>query len=94
MIIYHNASSCKILAQGDQGIKHFLCRLEIWAEFANGSGAQNLNWGIGYLDGNGEYMDMRSSTNYLGIFLATKMVVPLERPQIAILTLNRKMQFP
>jgi hypothetical protein len=53
-----------------------------------------LNWRTGYLDGNGEYKDIRSSTNYLGIFLATKMVVPLEMPQIAILTLNRKMQFP
>jgi hypothetical protein len=39
-------------------------------------------------------MDRRSSTNYLGFFLATKMVVPLERPQIEILALNRKMQFP
>jgi hypothetical protein len=94
MLIYHYASPCKILAQGDQGIKHFLCKLRIWTKSANGSGAQNLNWGTGYLDGNGEYMDIRSSTNYLGIFLATKMVVPLEMPQIGILTLNRKMQFP
>jgi hypothetical protein len=39
-------------------------------------------------------MDRRSSTNYLGFFLATKMVVPLERPKIEILALNRKMQFP
>ena len=38
-------------------------------------------------------MDMRSSTNYLGFFPATKMVVPLERPQIEILALSRKMQF-
>ena len=94
MLFYHNASPCKSLAQGDQVIMHFLCKWEIWTEFANGSGAQNLNWGTGDFDGNGEYMDMRSSTNYLGFFLATKMVVPLERPQIAILTLNRKMQFP
>jgi hypothetical protein len=36
-------------------------------------------------DGNGEDMDRRSSTIYLGFFLTTKMVVPLERPQIKIL---------
>jgi hypothetical protein len=35
-------------------------------------------------------MDRRSSTNYLGFFLATKMIVPLERPQFEILALNRK----
>jgi hypothetical protein len=38
-------------------------------------------------------MDGISSKNYLGFFLATKMVVPLERPQIEILALKRKMQF-
>jgi hypothetical protein len=53
-----------------------------------------LNCGTWGFDGNDEDMDMRSSTNYLGFFLATKMVVPLERPQIEILALNRKMQFP
>ena len=50
-------------------------------------------WNLGF-DGNGEYMDRRSSTIYLRFFLATKMVVPLERAQNAILALNRKMQFP
>src|SRR3989337_4471647 len=49
-------------------------------------------WNLGF-DGNGEDMDRRSSINYLGFFLATKMVVPLERAQNAILALNRKMQF-
>jgi hypothetical protein len=39
-------------------------------------------------------MERTSFTIYLGFFLTTKMVVPLERPQIEILTLNRKMQFP
>jgi hypothetical protein len=68
--------------------------LEIWTEFANGWCAQNLNYGTWDLDGNGEYMDMRSSTIYLGFFLATKMVAPLECAQSAILALNRKMQFP
>ena len=32
--------------------------------------------------------------NYLGFFLATKIVAPLESAQRAILALNRKMQFP
>jgi hypothetical protein len=54
-----------------------------------------LNCGTGYFDGNDEDMDWESSINYLGFFLATKMVVPLERPQIEILALNRKMKiFP
>ena len=53
-----------------------------------------MNCGTWDFDENGEDMDMRSSKNYLGFFLATKMVVPLERPQIEILALNRKMQFP
>jgi hypothetical protein len=53
-----------------------------------------LNCGTWDFDRNGEHMDRRSSTNYLGFFLATKMVVPLERPQIEILALNRKIQFP
>jgi hypothetical protein len=52
-----------------------------------------LNCGTWDFDGNGEDIDRRSSTNYLGFFLATKMVVPLERPKIEILALNRKMQF-
>jgi hypothetical protein len=52
-----------------------------------------LNCGTWDFDGNGEDMDQRSSMIYLGFFLATKMVVPLERPQIKILALNRKMQF-
>ena len=56
--------------------------------------AQNLNYGTWDLDGNGEDMDRRSSTNYLGFFLAIKMVAPLESAQIAILALNRKRQFP
>jgi hypothetical protein len=53
-----------------------------------------LVYGTWDLDGNGEDMDRRSSTIYLGFFLATKMVVPLESAQDAILALNRKMQFP
>jgi hypothetical protein len=73
---------------------HFLCKQKLWTESAKGHCAQNLNCGTWDLDGNGEDMDMRSSTNYLGFFLATKIVVPLEMPQIEILALNRKMQFP
>jgi hypothetical protein len=42
------------------------------------------------LDGNGEDISRRSSTIYLGIFLATKMVVPLESGREAILALSRK----
>jgi hypothetical protein len=72
---------------------HFLCKLPNWTESANGYCAQNLNWGTWDFDENGEDMDIRSSTNYLGFFLATKMVVPLERPQIEILALNKKIQF-
>jgi hypothetical protein len=49
-------------------------------------------WNLDF-DGNGEYMARLSSTIYLGFFLATKMVVPLEHAQNAILALNRKMQF-
>jgi hypothetical protein len=52
-----------------------------------------LNCGTWDFDGNEEYIDIRRSTNYLGFFLSTKMVVPLERSQIEILALNRKMQF-
>ena len=78
----------------DQGFKHFLCKLKIWTEFAKWYCAQNLMGGTWVLDGNGEYMDRISSTNYLGFFLTTKMVVPLESAQNAILALNRKMQFP
>jgi hypothetical protein len=54
----------------------------------------NLIYGTWFLDGNEEDMDRRSSKIYLGFFLATKMVVPLETAQNAILALNRKMQFP
>jgi hypothetical protein len=50
--------------------------------------------GTWVLDGNGEDMGRLRSTNYLGFFLATKMVVPLESAQNAILALSRKMQFP
>src|SRR3989337_1251191 len=50
-------------------------------------------WNLGF-DGNGEDMDRRISTIYLGFFLATKMVVPSESAQNAILALNRKMPFP
>jgi hypothetical protein len=53
-----------------------------------------LIYGTWVLDGNGEDMDRRSSTNYLGFFLATKMVAPLESAQSAILASSRKMQFP
>jgi hypothetical protein len=53
-----------------------------------------LNYGTWVLDGNGEDMDRRSSIIYLEFFLATKMVVPLETAQKAILALNRKMPFP
>jgi hypothetical protein len=73
---------------------HFLCKLKIWTEFANGRCAQILNYGTWDLDGNGGYMDRRSSTNYLGTNRATKMVDPLGSAQITILALNRKMQFP
>ena len=93
MIICYHEAPWKILAQGDQGIRHFLCKLPKWTEFTNGRGDQNLNWGDESLDGNGEDMSIRSFKNYLGFFLATKMVVPLESPQNAILVLNRKMQF-
>ena len=41
-------------------------------------------WGMG-LDGNGEGIASTSSTNYLGIFLAIKMVDPLENGRNAIL---------
>jgi hypothetical protein len=93
----------------DQWFKHFFCNRKIWTEFANGFCAQTLNYGTWDFDGNGEYMDRRSSTIYLRFFLATKMVVPLESAQNAILAkmvvplesaqnailaLNRKMQFP
>ena len=71
-----------------------LHNLKIDPETRTGWCAQNLNYGTWVIDGNGEDMDRRSSTNYLGFFLATKMVVPLESAQIAILALNRKMQFP
>jgi hypothetical protein len=50
-------------------------------------------WNLDF-DENGEDMGWVSSTIYLGFFLATKMVVPLESSQNAILALNRKMQFP
>jgi hypothetical protein len=53
-----------------------------------------LNYGTWVFDGNGEDMDRISSTIYLGFFLATKMVVPLETAQNAILALNRQTQFP
>jgi hypothetical protein len=53
-----------------------------------------LVYGTWDLDENEEDMDRRSSTIYLVFFLATKMVVPLETAQNAILALNRKMQFP
>jgi hypothetical protein len=53
-----------------------------------------LHCGTWVLDGNGEDMDRRSSTIYLGTNRATKMVDPLESAQNTILTLNRKKQFP
>ena len=71
-----------------------LHNLKISPETRIGICAQNLNYGTWILDGNGEYMDRRSSKNYLGFFLATKIVAPLESAQNAILALNRKMQFP
>ena len=37
------------------------------------------------VDGNGEDIVSTSSTNYLGIFLAIKMVAPLENGRNAIL---------
>ena len=93
-MIWTYGGTGKISAQKDQGFKHLLCKLEIQTEFANGRCAQTLNYGTWVLNGNGEYMDIRSSTNYLGFFLATKMAAPLESAQIAILALNRKRQFP
>ena len=62
-----------------------LHNLKIGPEKRTGWCTQNLNYGTWVLDGNGEDMDRRSSTNYLGFFLATKMVVPLESAQNAIL---------
>jgi hypothetical protein len=44
-----------------------------------------LIYGTLVFDGNGEYMDRRSSTVYLGFFLATNVVAPLESAQNAIL---------
>jgi hypothetical protein len=49
-----------------------------------------LNWVTWGLDENGEDIPRRNYTNYLGIFLATKMVVPLESGREAILALSRK----
>ena len=93
-VIYQCEPPWKISAQEAQGFKHFLCKLPNWTESANWCSAQNLNYGTWVFDGNGEDMDRRSSTIYLGFFLTTKMVVPLETAQNAILALNRKMQFP
>ena len=71
-----------------------LHNLKIGPETRIGWCSQNFVYGTWDLDGNGKDLDIRSSTNYLGFFLATKMVVPLEMPQFEILALNRKMQFP
>jgi hypothetical protein len=71
-----------------------LHNLKISPETRTGCCAQKLNYGTWVLGGNGEDVDRRSSTNYLGFFLAIKMVAPLESAQNAILALNRKRQFP
>ena len=71
-----------------------LHNLKINSETGIGWCSQKLNYGTWDIEGNGKDMDIRSSTNYLRFFLATKMVVPLESAQNAILALNRKMQFP
>ena len=80
-------------AQMELGIRHVLCK-----NFREG---RNLHWimcsnydlwSMG-LDGNGQHIASASSTNYLGIFLAIKMVAPLENGRNAILVLNRKRQF-
>ena len=90
IVIYQYELSCIISAQLDQGIKHFLHKVSDKAETCIGSCAQLLNYGTWGLDGNGESISRRSSTKYLGIFLATKMVVPLESGSEAILALSRK----
>ena len=62
-----------------------LHNLKINPETRIGWCSQKLNYGTWDLDGNGKDMDIISSTNYLGFFLATKMVAPLESAQGAIL---------
>ena len=77
----------------EQSKIYLLHNLKIGPDTRIGWCAQNLNYGTWVLDGNGEDINRRSSTSYLGFFLATKMVAPLESAQNAILALNRKMQF-
>ena len=62
----------------DQGFKHFLCKFSNKAETCIGSCAQFLNCGTWDNDGKSEDIEIKSPTNYLGIFLAIKMVAPLE----------------
>ena len=75
------------------GIKHFLCKISEKAETWIGSCAQFLNWGTWDEDGTSDYIVKTSSTIYVGIFSAIKIVVPLENGRNAILALNRKRQF-
>ena len=74
-------------------IKHFLCKISEKAETCIGSCAKILNWGSWYKNGTSDYIARTSSTIYVGIFSAIKIVVPLEIGRNAILALNRKRQF-
>ena len=72
------------------GIMHFLCKISEKAETCIGSCAKFLNWGTWDEDGTSDYIARTSSTTYVGIFSAIKMVVPLESGINAILALNNK----
>ena len=63
------------------------------AETCIGSCAQFLIWWTWDDDGTGDYIESTSSTIYVIIFPAIKIVVPLENGRNAILVLNRKKQF-
>ena len=75
------------------GIKHFLCKISEKAETCIGSCAQFLICGTWDKDGTSDYIARTSSTIYVGIFPAIKIVVPLENGRIGILALNKNMQF-
>ena len=70
------------------GIKHFLCKISEKAETCIGSCAGSWDQG-----GTSDYIARTSSTIYVRIFPAIKIVVPLENGRNAILALNRKRQF-
>ena len=92
-VIYPGKSPCKIAAQKELEIKHFLCKISEKAETCIGSCAQFLNWWTWGDDGTSDYIARKSSTIYVGIVSAIKIVVPLEIGRNAILALNRKRQF-